>query len=276
MVVQVSYNIPPIPEWKFGGGRQFGGPVAANLPYVVGEAGPELFVPNSNGTIIPNNKLSDAQNITDRLIQERAAAQVSELLTVEQQTFHVLTELTRAILELTVVMRKLADTLEQGFVDLLESLKDLPSSIGSSVGGGYGGGGGYIGGGGGGGGGGGYIDPIPVVIDEPVEVFMPEFEIVPDPITPKPAMPNPVPQPGVPKGPSPLEYYNPDWGWLPLDPNDYDDPSQYPSTTRGGSPGRSNQSVYVTVQGSVQTERDLARSIADTLSGLTKSGFGGL
>lgn len=43
-------------EWfdqEFGG-RASGGPVSANTPYIVGERGPELFVPNSGGTIIPN------------------------------------------------------------------------------------------------------------------------------------------------------------------------------------------------------------------------------
>ena len=40
------------------GTRAAGGPVNANRPYVVGEIGPELFVPSSNGTIVPNNRLS--------------------------------------------------------------------------------------------------------------------------------------------------------------------------------------------------------------------------
>jgi hypothetical protein len=38
-------------------GREKGGPVSGNTPYVVGEKGPELFVPKSAGDIIPNNKL---------------------------------------------------------------------------------------------------------------------------------------------------------------------------------------------------------------------------
>lgn len=38
----------------FGGGRATGGPVSANTAYVVGERGPELFVPGNSGTIIPN------------------------------------------------------------------------------------------------------------------------------------------------------------------------------------------------------------------------------
>lgn len=35
-----------------------GGPVSNNTPYIVGEAGPELFIPSGSGTIIPNNRLS--------------------------------------------------------------------------------------------------------------------------------------------------------------------------------------------------------------------------
>jgi len=38
----------------FGGGKAMGGPVSSGTSYVVGERGPELFVPNTAGTIIPN------------------------------------------------------------------------------------------------------------------------------------------------------------------------------------------------------------------------------
>ncbi len=41
----------------FGGARALGGPVSSNTPYMVGERGPELFVPNGSGSIVPNNKL---------------------------------------------------------------------------------------------------------------------------------------------------------------------------------------------------------------------------
>ena len=46
--------------------RAMGGPVAAGMPYVVGERGPELFVPRGSGTIIANNKLggTGTYNIT--------------------------------------------------------------------------------------------------------------------------------------------------------------------------------------------------------------------
>lgn len=50
----------------FGGlfGRQFGGPVAAGTPYIVGEAGPELFVPSSSGNIVPNGSFGGV-NVTN-------------------------------------------------------------------------------------------------------------------------------------------------------------------------------------------------------------------
>ena len=38
-------------------GKAIGGPVEAGSPYVVGERGPEMFVPNQKGAIIPNNKM---------------------------------------------------------------------------------------------------------------------------------------------------------------------------------------------------------------------------
>jgi hypothetical protein len=43
----------------FGGGRAMGGSVTSGTPYLVGERGAELFVPQSNGTIVPNSSLSN-------------------------------------------------------------------------------------------------------------------------------------------------------------------------------------------------------------------------
>jgi TP901 family phage tail tape measure protein len=37
--------------------RALGGPVTGDKPYVVGERGPELFVPRQSGTIVPNDKM---------------------------------------------------------------------------------------------------------------------------------------------------------------------------------------------------------------------------
>jgi hypothetical protein len=39
-------------------GRASGGPVTGGSPYIVGERGPELFVPGRSGSIVPNNQLA--------------------------------------------------------------------------------------------------------------------------------------------------------------------------------------------------------------------------
>lgn len=46
----------------FGGGRAGGGPVQAGRVYRVGEEGPETFVPNVNGTILPNSATSSGSS----------------------------------------------------------------------------------------------------------------------------------------------------------------------------------------------------------------------
>jgi len=43
-------------------GRANGGPAAGGTPYLVGERGPELFVPGSNGGVMSNNDLRSAMN----------------------------------------------------------------------------------------------------------------------------------------------------------------------------------------------------------------------
>ncbi len=53
------------------GGRASGGPVSANTPYVVGENGPELFMPNKSGSVIPNNTMGamgGTTNVTNNYI----------------------------------------------------------------------------------------------------------------------------------------------------------------------------------------------------------------
>ena len=43
--------------WDFVTGKEDGGQVSGGQTYMVGEAGPELFTPNANGKIIPNDSL---------------------------------------------------------------------------------------------------------------------------------------------------------------------------------------------------------------------------
>lgn len=47
----------------FGGFFATGGSVKGGVPIVVGERGPELFVPNSSGSIVPNNKLGGGNSV---------------------------------------------------------------------------------------------------------------------------------------------------------------------------------------------------------------------
>ncbi len=46
-----AFGLPTLP------GKAGGGAVSENLPYMVGENGPELFIPQSGGTIVPNGRL---------------------------------------------------------------------------------------------------------------------------------------------------------------------------------------------------------------------------
>ena len=55
-----NWKLPSLglPSWIPGvSGRAAGGPVTAGTPYMVGEKGPEPFVPGQSGTIIPNNAI---------------------------------------------------------------------------------------------------------------------------------------------------------------------------------------------------------------------------
>lgn len=55
------------------GARADGGPVTMGMPYLIGERGPEVFVPNTNGAVIPNNKLGGSP-ISINLIEDRRKA----------------------------------------------------------------------------------------------------------------------------------------------------------------------------------------------------------
>lgn len=53
----------------FGGARAVGGPVSSGKSYLVGERGPEYFMPSTSGSIIPNNQLGGAPviNVTTHI-----------------------------------------------------------------------------------------------------------------------------------------------------------------------------------------------------------------
>jgi len=71
----------------FGGGRAEGGSVKAGTSYVVGERGAEMFVPKTDGVIVPNNKLGGGGNVTNlninvtgALDKEGVARQIVDIL----------------------------------------------------------------------------------------------------------------------------------------------------------------------------------------------------
>lgn len=51
------------------GFRANGGPVAANRPYIVGERGPELMVPNTSGTVVKNSDLTGGRQRVEVVVQ---------------------------------------------------------------------------------------------------------------------------------------------------------------------------------------------------------------
>jgi phage-related minor tail protein len=80
------------------GKRAAGGPVSAGKPYMVGEKGPELFVPGSSGGIVPNHKMGggggvnvtvniDARNATDPAALLSAAQLVRRQLKSDMATY---------------------------------------------------------------------------------------------------------------------------------------------------------------------------------------------
>ena len=76
--------VAPLSELLRGGltgifGKQHGGPVLPRIPYLVGEAGPELFVPAAAGAIVPHNRLAGAG---------RAAAATARTVVNFHQTFN--------------------------------------------------------------------------------------------------------------------------------------------------------------------------------------------
>ena len=66
--------------------REKGGPVTQGKPFIVGERGPEMFVPNQSGNIIANNKMGGSPvNVTFN-INTVDARGFNELLTNSRAT----------------------------------------------------------------------------------------------------------------------------------------------------------------------------------------------
>ena len=77
-------GISGIIDKVFGGGKATGGFVSSNNSYLVGEKGPELFVPSTSGTIVPNNALGGSPiinlNVTGAIDPEGTARTIIQVL----------------------------------------------------------------------------------------------------------------------------------------------------------------------------------------------------
>lgn len=97
--------------FKWISGRAIGGPVTAQTPYVVGEKGPELFVPRQSGNIIPNNKINQASSSGSLLSSGNVSINVNVGMYAGSE----------------IEKRKVAES-------LFQALQDLASSRNTSVG----------------------------------------------------------------------------------------------------------------------------------------------
>ena len=71
----------------FGGGKADGGPVKGGTTYLVGERGPELFTPASNGNIVPNHELGGGTTIVQNInistgVQQTVRAEIRQMMPV--------------------------------------------------------------------------------------------------------------------------------------------------------------------------------------------------
>ncbi|KPL82660.1 hypothetical protein SE15_11220 [Thermanaerothrix daxensis] len=84
-------------------GRALGGPVMAGIPYVVGEQGPELFIPESNGSIVPNsltkNLLTSSFTSTGKVIQMHIETSTLTLKQVMHEVEKLLSRRDRALID---------------------------------------------------------------------------------------------------------------------------------------------------------------------------------
>lgn len=64
-----------------------GGPVQSNSPYIVGERGPELFVPNNAGRVVPNNSLGA---ISQPIVNNNTTAVTYSIQAVDASSFRSL------------------------------------------------------------------------------------------------------------------------------------------------------------------------------------------
>jgi len=75
-----SYPAPPVPQF-----RALGGSVSAGQAYTVGEHGRETFIPDTNGTIVPNDKMGGGVTVVQNInistgVQQTVRTEITSLM----------------------------------------------------------------------------------------------------------------------------------------------------------------------------------------------------
>jgi uncharacterized membrane-anchored protein YhcB (DUF1043 family) len=94
-------------------GKAIGGSVSAGSPYMVGERGPEMFIPNSSGAIVPNDKLQQGQGAPTIVQNINISTGVSQ--TVRTEIMSMLPRITEATKAAVADSRRRGGTFAKAF-----------------------------------------------------------------------------------------------------------------------------------------------------------------
>jgi SLT domain-containing protein len=82
---------------RISGSLQGGGPVYRNQAYLVGEAGPEVFIPGINGTVLPNKPAADNKPAGPNIVINNTFAAGTDLRTIDQAATQIGLRVQRAL-----------------------------------------------------------------------------------------------------------------------------------------------------------------------------------
>lgn len=83
----------------FGGFRAAGGPVSSGRAYVVGEEGPELFMPSSSGSIVPNGAMGGSVSVSMPISIDARGAERGVATDIDRSLRSMMPELQRYIVD---------------------------------------------------------------------------------------------------------------------------------------------------------------------------------
>lgn len=123
-------------------GRAAGGPVGRLIPYIVGERGPELFVPNVGGEIVPNKDMTSVSKMLQSMglsdLFSGAGATTTTTMTTRTQSLtsdraeQVLNEIKQILQDQTMVARMTNDV-NQEAARLMGDLRNLQQQLVSGM-----------------------------------------------------------------------------------------------------------------------------------------------